>query len=192
MRRPDAGEIRVAGKAVRFRSNRDAIAVGIAYVPEDRLAQGLVLEASITDNIALASRDLRLAGGLIDRRSTDAMVAGLIRDLDIKAPDPEAPVSTLSGGNQQRVVIAKWLAREPRVLLLDTPSAGVDVSARAAIYRAIRDVARRGAGVLLISDEIEEVWSNAHRIFVMRAGSLIGPFMPGAVQPTQLSEIVHG
>jgi simple sugar transport system ATP-binding protein len=192
-RKPDRGEIRVAGQSMSFASNRDAIAAGIAYLPEDRLSLGLVLGSSIADNIALPSRGRLTNGlGLVDQAATDALVADLVRTLGIKTDNVDNLVTTLSGGNQQRVVLAKWLATSPVLLLLDSPTVGVDVTARSAIYRIVREAAARGAGILLISDEVEEVWSVADRVHVMQAGRLGPSYSPGEVSIDRLSEIVHG
>jgi simple sugar transport system ATP-binding protein len=192
LRRPDSGEIRIDGAPRRFRSNRDAIAAGIAYVPEDRARLGLILEASVADNIVLAGRRRWLRrGGRIDHERTRALAAELIRRLGVRPADPEAPVSSLSGGNQQRVALAKWLALQPRLLVLDAPTVGVDVAARQALYRVIRETAGSGAGVILISDEIEEVRSNAERVFVMRAGRLTGPYLSSAMSEAGLWKLVH-
>lgn len=190
--RPDEGEIRVDDKVVDFASNRAGIQAGIAYVPEDRLALGLVLEASIADNIALSVRRRVVSSGLIDTKRTKALVNDLIRDLGIKAPDVDAPVSTLSGGNQQRVVIAKWLATNPTVLILDSPTVGVDVTAREAIYALIRELATAGKGLIIISDEFEEVLSNATVLHVMKSGHLSPPLDPKTLTEETLAEIVNG
>lgn len=193
MTRPDSGSISVGGIERQFRSNRGAIDAGIAYVSEDRAGLGLVLEASIADNIAMASRRrLVTRAGLIDRAATARIVADLIRDLEIKAPDPAAPISTLSGGNQQRVAIAKWLATHPSVLILDSPTVGVDVTAREAIYRLIRQLAANGSGIILISDEFDEVLANTTVLHVMAGGRLSPPLDPRSLTETQLAEIVHG
>ncbi|WP_165498288.1 sugar ABC transporter ATP-binding protein [Siculibacillus lacustris] len=193
--RPDAGEIRVAGRARRFRSDRDAVAAGLALVPEDRLAQGLVLPASVRDNVALASLD-RLTDrlGLVDRRRRDDLVRRLVGQLQIRVADVAAPVARLSGGNQQRVVLAKWLATDPAVLILDGPTVGVDVAARGLIYDLVRAAASRGIAVLLISNEVEEVWSICHRVHVMTAGRVARaiPTAGGAVPLQTLEASVHG
>ena len=169
----EGGEIRIDGVPVRFRSNRDAIAAGVAYVPEDRLRLGLVLPASVSDNVALASyRALTDRLGFIDRNRKANLVRRFVDGLDIKVADVEAPVARLSGGNQQRAVLAKWLATTPKLLILDCPTVGVDVSARTLIYKIIREAADRGVGVLLISSEVEEAWSMCHRVHVMSAGRL--------------------
>ncbi len=179
MNTPDAGEIRIDGKPVQFASNRDAAAQGIAYVPEDRLTQGLVLEQPIGANIVLSIME-RLAGrfGLFRAGAKREAIGNWIRDLSIKAPDPDAPVRTLSGGNQQRVVLAKWMARQPRVLILDSPTVGVDVSAKDGIYEIVGRLAREGVAIIMISDEVPEVLYHCHRIMVMREGRIAAEYAP--------------
>jgi simple sugar transport system ATP-binding protein len=179
MNTPDAGEIRIDGKPVQLASNHDAAALGIAYVPEDRLTQGLVLQQPIGANIVLSIME-RLAGrfGLFRPGAKREAIAGWIRDLSIKAPDPDAPVRTLSGGNQQRVVLAKWMARQPRVLILDSPTVGVDVSAKDGIYEIVGRLAREGVAIIMISDEVPEVLYHCHRIMVMREGRIAAEHAP--------------
>ncbi|WP_370678034.1 sugar ABC transporter ATP-binding protein [Pleomorphomonas sp. PLEO] len=191
----DAGEIRVEGVHRRFRSNRDAIAAGIAYLPEDRLGLGLVLPASVSDNIALASYPALIDRlGLVDRQRKASLVRRFVDGLGIKVVDVEAPIARLSGGNQQRAVLAKWLATEPKLLILDCPTVGVDVSAREVIYELIREVAGRGIGVLIISSEVEEVWSMCHRVHIMTGGRLARAVDTGGgcVSLAELEATVHG
>lgn len=179
MTRPESGTIRFMGQPLRLRSNRDAIDAGIAYVSEDRLALGLVQQQSIADNIVLPVLG-RITGplGLLSPRRKADLVAHWIRELAVKIGQPADAVSTLSGGNQQRVVLAKWLATEPRVLILDSPTVGVDVGARAGIFRIVRHLADKGLAILLISDEVTEVHMNADRILHMSAGRIIGEYDP--------------
>jgi simple sugar transport system ATP-binding protein len=193
LRRPDAGALLLHGRPLRLRSNRQAIAAGIAYLPEDRLGQGLVLQAAVADNLVLASAGA-LAGlaGRIDRRRSAQLVDHALRELDIKAPDPAAAVATLSGGNQQRVVLGKWLATQPALLILDAPTVGVDITARAAIHASVRQIAAHGVAVLLISDEVGEVWAHSERVLVMREGRLLGSFDPPGVSLQALTAAVHG
>ena len=192
MTRPDSGEIRVDGRDVSFHSPRDAVNHGIAYVPEDRLTQGLVLDQPISANVVVTVLD-RLAGrlGLIDPRKRRATVAKWVEDLAIKVSDPENPVKTLSGGNQQRVVLAKWMARQPRVLILDSPTVGVDVSAKDGIYEIVRRLAAEGIAIIMISDEIPEVLYHSHRILVMRAGRLAGEHIPFRSSEPELMAAVN-
>jgi simple sugar transport system ATP-binding protein len=188
---PDQGEIRVFGQPVRFGSNRDAIRQGIAYVPEDRLALGLVLEQSIAANLTLSViGKLVNSLGLIRKQAISSTVDRGIGELMIKAGDPANPVKTLSGGNQQRVVIAKWLATSPRLLILDSPTVGVDISAKDGIYEVVKQLATLGLAVIMISDEIPEVYYHCHRVLVMRSGRLAGEFVPGRCTENELKEAV--
>jgi len=188
---PDAGEIRVFDRPVRFRSNRDAIAQGIAYVSEDRLALGLVLEQSIAANLTMSViGKLVNRAGLIQDKLFGATVRRGIDELMIKTGNAGNPVKTLSGGNQQRVVIAKWLATNPRLLILDSPTVGVDISAKDGIYEVVKQLAAHGLGVIMISDEIPEVYYHCHRVLVMRSGRLAGEFVPGRCTETELKEAV--
>ncbi len=181
MTRPDAGAIRIAGADVRFASNRDAIAAGVAYVSEDRLTLGLVQPQSIADNIVITGLK-RISGafGLLSKAKTSARVQAWIADLAIKVDSPDAAVATLSGGNQQRVALAKWLATGPKVLILDCPTVGVDVGARDGIYSIIRALAAKGIAILLISDEAPEVFFNADRVLHMAGGRIAGGYDPRA------------
>jgi len=179
MTRPDRGSITLAGRPLRLGSNRDAVAEGIAYVSEDRLALGLIQPQSIADN-AVLSVLRRISGGfgLLSHRTKDETVAHWIAELSVKIGRPEDAVSTLSGGNQQRVVLAKWLATRPRVLLLDCPTVGVDVGARAGIFRIVRALADTGLAILLVSDEVPEVYLNADRVLHMAAGRITAEWDP--------------
>jgi simple sugar transport system ATP-binding protein len=169
----DSGGILVEGVERRIGSVQDAVATGFAYVPENRMVQGLVLKHSVAENLVAAVIG-RLANrwGLIDERRRASMVDHWMKSLNIRASAPEAPVQTLSGGNQQRVVIGKWLATAPRILILDGPTVGIDIAAKASIYEIIRDLAAGGAGVILISDEVSEVVTNSNRLLVMRGGRI--------------------
>jgi simple sugar transport system ATP-binding protein len=188
---PDAGTVLMHGRPVRLRSNREAIAQGIAYVSEDRLSLGLVMPQPISGNIALTVLDaLRGRFGLVDGTRRDATVARWIDDLGIKVGDPENAVGTLSGGNQQRVVLAKWLATGPSLLILDSPTVGVDIAAKDGIYRIVRELAERGLAVILISDEIPEVFCHTHRVLVMRDGRMVGEYEPVRSSEAALREAV--
>ncbi len=192
MTRADSGSIRLNGRPLALRSNRDAVAAGIAYVSEDRLALGLIQSQSIADNLVLPILS-RLSGrsGLISATGKSATVGKWIADLAIRAGQPADAVATLSGGNQQRVVLAKWLATNPRVLILDCPTVGVDVGARAGIFRIVRDLADKGLAILLISDEVSEVHFNADRVLHMAAGRIVGEYDPRTTSLQQLEQIVY-
>jgi len=173
MNPPDRGTIALEGRRIALSTNADAINVGIAYVSEDRLTLGLILDQSITANITLTMLErLASAFGLIGARARQTHVARWVAALGIKVSNPENAVKTLSGGNQQRVVLAKWMATNPRVLILDSPTVGVDISAKDGIYEIIQRLAREGVAVLMISDEIPEVLYHSHRVLVMREGRL--------------------
>ncbi len=193
MSQPDSGEIRINGKVVKFHSNRDAIRHGIAYVSEDRLTQGLIMDQSIYDNTLVSIFDkLHTGAGLMDHRKAAAVVKDLIRDLNIKVPDSSLPVKTLSGGNAQRIAIAKWVATRPHILILDSPTVGVDIANKEGIYRIARDLAESGMAVLMICDEIPEAYYNSHRVLVMRKGELVAEFAPHQSSEAQIAEVING
>ena len=167
------GRVEVGGAEVEIRGVADAVAAGIGYVPSDRLTEGLFLDQSIADNVVAGSLDLHRARfGLLDgahlRRTIDAFFSAL----RIKAPSVGAPIRSLSGGNQQRVVLAKWLARGPRVLILNSPTVGVDVGSKEEILDILRREAGKGKGVIVISDDIPELVSVCHRVLVVRRGRI--------------------
>ncbi|WP_062227930.1 sugar ABC transporter ATP-binding protein [Aureimonas frigidaquae] len=192
MNRPDRGRILMDGRPLALRSNRDAIAAGIAYVSEDRLSLGLVQPQPIGDNIVVSVLDKVLDRlGLLSAPRRRALVDHWIGRLRVKIGHPQDPVSTLSGGNQQRIVLAKWLATGPRLLILDSPTVGVDVGARAGIFEIVRELAAEGMAILLISDEIPEVYFNADRILHMRDGAIIGQYVPNETRMDDIEEAVH-
>lgn len=192
MTRPDHGTIRLRGDVIRPRSIRDAIRAGIAYVSEDRLSLGLIQPQSIADNTVISVLDRILGAlGLISGRQKDDLVGKWIAELAIKIGQPEDAVSTLSGGNQQRVVLAKWLAIRPRLLILDSPTVGVDVGARAGIFRIVRQLADQGLAILLISDEVSEVLFNADRVLHMAEGRIVGEYDPRQTQIPDLEGRIY-
>jgi simple sugar transport system ATP-binding protein len=192
MTRPASGTVTIDGKPLDMSSNKAAIAAGIAYVSEDRLTLGLVQQQSIGDNTVASVLDRLLGPGrLVSGKRRAALIDGWIAELGIKIGKLEDAVSTLSGGNQQRVVLAKWLATEPRLLILDSPTVGVDVGARAGIFATIHRLAAKGMAILLISDEMPEVYFNADRILHMRDGRLVGTYRPAAVEIDRIEEAVH-
>jgi len=176
----ESGEITLDGEAVRIDRPMDAIEAGIVLVPEDRKNDGLCTKLSIRENIALPNLDM-LEGRLsaVDRRREGEMVRRAASDLSIKMSDPEQSAESLSGGNQQKVVVGKWLARDFRVALFDEPTRGIDVAAKAEIYHLMNDLKRRGLGVLFISSEMPEILGIADRIIVMCDGRVTGE-MPAA------------
>ena len=192
MHQPDAGDVRLEGAPAHFHSIRDAIARGVAYVSEDRLSLGLIQPQSISDNTAISVLDRILGGlGLISPSRQSALVQHWIAELAVKIGQPSDAVSTLSGGNQQRVVLAKWLATEPRLLILDSPTVGVDVGARAGIFRIVRQLAEEGLAILLISDEVTEVVFNADRVLHMAEGRIVGEYDPNATSVPDLEARIY-
>jgi ABC-type sugar transport system ATPase subunit len=178
IRPADSGDILIGGEAVRVRSPQAAMERGIFYVPEERRSQGLILPFSIKNNITLSILDRISRFGFV-ARSERQTAEGFAKELSIRGGKLSDPVSRLSGGNQQKVVVAKSLAREPDVLLLDEPTRGIDVGAKSEIYRLMDDLAKEGKAIVLISSELEEVLSMSDRILVMREGRIGGEFGRG-------------
>ncbi|MBV8815677.1 MAG: sugar ABC transporter ATP-binding protein [Verrucomicrobia bacterium] len=191
MNPPDSGEIRVKGKPVRLKTNRAAVRAGIGYVSEDRLSLGLVMPQSIADNIVVSVLN-KLTGplGLIDGARRRNTIDQWLGELHIRTKSADQPVQQLSGGNQQRVVLAKWLATSPSILILDSPTVGVDVGAKDGIYQIIAGLAGRGMAIILISDEVEEVLHQSHRILVMLGGQITASFHPATVTEKELREVI--
>ncbi len=169
------GEVRVAGKPVNIRAPSDAIAANIGFAPEDRKGEGLILVRSVIENASMAVFSALSRWGILRSRMMIDRVAPLIRSLDIKTPSLEQEVGKLSGGNQQKVVLARWLAAEPKVLILDEPTRAVDVGAKAEIYRLIDNLAKSGMAIMLISSEMPELLALADRIIVMHHGRISAP-----------------
>ncbi|WP_181672824.1 sugar ABC transporter ATP-binding protein [Escherichia coli] len=193
MTRPDAGEILINGQPVTLHSNQDAIRHGIGYVSEDRMSRGLVMAQSIEDNIiSTVFHKVKDRFGFLSETKVRDLVDRLIKALTIKVSDPHLPVNTLSGGNAQRVSIAKWLAIGPRLLILDSPTVGVDIANKAGIYGIISDLAAHGIAVLMICDEIEEAWYQSHRILVMQKGQITHSFLPDSSSQARIAEVVNG
>jgi ribose transport system ATP-binding protein len=170
----DGGRITLGGQELKINSPRDAIAAGVFLAPEDRRAAGLVLDFSICQNITLPGLAQYADAGFINTKRETAKAAEMVRAIGVKTPSADMRSGNLSGGNQQKVVLAKWLALEPRVLILDEPTRGIDVGAKAEIYALIRDLAARGVTILVISSEMEEVLGISDRIAVMHEGRIAG------------------
>lgn len=170
----DSGTITVAGTKRTIRSIRDAVAAGIGYVPEDRLTQGLFLDVSIADNMIASSLDsYRTRAGLLDRGRIRDAIADHFGRLRIMAPNVGAVVRSLSGGNAQRVVLAKWLDRNPKVLMLNGPTVGVDIGSKEEIITILREQAAHGTGIVVISDDIPELVTSCHRILIVHEGRIV-------------------
>jgi len=176
LRRADTGSVSIQGRTLRGGAASEALDAGIAYVTEDRKRNGLVLCAPVGDNLALSVLPRAQRFGLIDRRKCDGFIDAAIRRMHIQPPDPRQVVRFLSGGNQQKVVLGRCTSSDPRVLLLDEPTRGVDVAAKHEIYRFILEFARGGGGVVIVSSELEEVLGVSDRILVFRDGRLTAEF----------------
>ncbi|HEX6288370.1 MAG TPA: sugar ABC transporter ATP-binding protein [Herpetosiphonaceae bacterium] len=174
--RATAGTIKLDGKPVTIASPQAAMALGIGYVPEDRKLHGLVLGMSIADNITLPELSSFARIGWLDTRREQAAAEESAKQLEVKMRSVEQPVGELSGGNQQKVVLAKWLGTRPRVLILDEPTRGIDVGTKAAVHRLMSSLAAQGMAILMISSELPEVLGMSDRILVMREGRVTGHF----------------
>ena len=177
------GEIMLNGVAQKISSPRDAIAAGLALVPEDRKQQGVILEMAVRENLSLAALRRDARAGFRDKTSERAIADEMVKKLDVKTPSQRQFVQFLSGGNQQKVVIGKWLALKPRVLLLDEPTRGIDVGAKQEIYKLIEQLAADGVAILFVSSEMEEILRLSDRALVMHEGRITGE-----LQREELSE----
>jgi ribose transport system ATP-binding protein len=171
-----SGTIHVAGTPCRLRSPEEAIAAGLALAPEDRKCDGLVLSMSVAENVSLSSLNRITSAGMIRPRRERELVGGYVDRMAVKTPSLRQCVRNLSGGNQQKVVLAKWLATEPKVLLLDEPTRGIDINAKKEIYAIIDELARSGLGVVMVSSELPEILAIADRILVLAEGRLTAEF----------------
>ena len=194
----DQGQISINGRVVELRSTQDAIENGIGYVPEDRLTEGLFLERSIGQNIIVRIIEQLLGRlGLIDGRQVERETNQWVSSLRIKTDDPTLPVKTLSGGNQQRVVLAKWLASQPQLLILIGPTVGVDIGSKSELHTMMKTLAQEGMGLLVISDDIPELLQTCNRILLMRQGEIVEEVQPHGITENELTaklieSVAHG
>jgi ABC-type sugar transport system ATPase subunit len=189
---PADGSVEVDGETLTGRSPARAIRAGLALLPESRQEQGLVMTRSLAENLTMAHIGDVSSRGLLRLGRERAVVREIIERLDIRAAHPAVPVSSLSGGNQQKVALGRWLVRKPRVLLVDDPTRGVDVGAKLAIYRILRRLAAEGIAIVLISSEIEEVLGLADRILVVRRGRIVAEFNSDATDERLLAAAFGG
>lgn len=184
----DSGSVELDGEMIPLGNPLAAAAQGIGYVPEDRLTEGLFLAQSIMHNVAIGRLDHHQSAGLLDLQGLWGDARDWVSQLKIKAQDLTAPVNSLSGGNQQRAVLARWLSRAPRVLILNGPSVGVDVGSKSEIHDIIRSLATSGIGIIVISDDIQELLSTCQRILVMKSGRVSDDLIGGDTSELDLAQ----
>jgi ABC-type sugar transport system ATPase subunit len=189
---PTAGEIMLKGRSAHLRTPEDAVRAGIAFLTEDRKRSGLVLSASIRDNICLASPKRISRWGVLVRSEQQKLVQAQIKQLNIRPADPGKVVRQLSGGNQQKVTLAKWLLTNAEVFILDEPCRGVDVATKVEIYRTMRDLTGQGAGILLVSSEMLEILGMSDRILVIREGRIAGELTRAEANEERLLALAAG
>jgi ribose transport system ATP-binding protein len=189
---PQSGEVDLAGRRVVIRSPHSAIAAGIAFITEDRKAQGLVLGMSVRENTTLAHLDQFSRWFVVDRAREESITNKEITELHIRTPNAEQTVRNLSGGNQQKVVLGKWLIGDARVYLFDEPTRGIDVGAKAEIYTLMLELLRGGAAILMVSSELPEVLGMSHRILVVRDGRIAAEFSRDEATPASVIEAATG
>jgi len=189
---PTDGEVSIDGKRVAIRDPHSGIVAGVAFITEDRKAQGLVLGMSVRENTTLAHLSAYSTGPFVDRRAENAITAREIAELRVRTPSGEQLVRNLSGGNQQKVVLAKWLIGEARVFLFDEPTRGVDVGAKAEIYGLMVALLARGAGIVMVSSELPEVLGMSHRVLVVRDGAIRAEFARAEVTSEKIIAVATG
>ena len=172
----ESGTIELDGKVVTIRSPRAAMSLGVAYVPEDRQRQGLILPMTVRENITMAILESLTRFGFVSYAAEDKVASTYTERLQIRTPSLSQLAMNLSGGNQQKIVVSKWLASEPKVLILDEPTRGIDVGAKAEIHRLMSQLAQQGLGILMISSELPEILGMSDRILVMRKNTIVGEY----------------
>ena len=189
---PTRGEIYVDGRRVEIPNAREAIAMGFAYVTENRRTEGLIGNMSVKNNIVLSSMKAVQGKFLINNRKRSAVVGDYIEKLRIKTPNAEQKIRFLSGGNQQKVILARWLATDPRLIILDEPTRGIDVGAKQEVEKLVAEFADNGISVLYISSEIPEMVRNCDRVVVIRDGSVIGECSGAALNEPDILKMISG
>jgi len=190
--RPDQGTLEIEGKPVRFGAPLDAIVQGFGFCPEDRKAEGVISELSIRENIIIALQCKRGIFRSLSRAKQDEIARSYIKLLGIKTPDADVPISKLSGGNQQKVLLARWLATDPRLLILDEPTRGIDVGAKVEIMAEVMALCDNGMAVVFSSSEMDEILRYADRVVVMRDRAKVGELAGGAADEHQVFQIIAG
>jgi ribose transport system ATP-binding protein len=172
----DSGQITLDGRVVRIRSPRDAVRLGIGLVPEDRKLQAMFLRLAVRENISITALNRHNILAFPSRSQETTMVGRYIDNLRIRTPTMEQRAGALSGGNQQKIVIARWLATNPKLLILDEPTRGIDVGAKAEVHALMAQLAEQGVAILMISSELPEILGMSHRVLVMREGRIVAEF----------------
>ncbi len=188
--RATSGTVRVAGETVRLRSPRAAVRLGIGLCPEDRKTEGILPDLSVRENIVLAALGRLARAGIVSLARQTEVAEKFIRLLGIVVSGPEQPVRTLSGGNQQKVILARWLAMNPRLLILDEPTRGIDVGAKAEVERLVEELSREGMAVLFISSELEEVVRRSHRVAILRDRRKIAELAGEAIDERTIMHVI--
>jgi monosaccharide-transporting ATPase len=188
----DSGDVRIRGRSVRRQTPASRIRQGVAMLPEDRKAEGIIPDLSIRDNIGLAALPQLTRAGFVSQRRLDEIVQTFMTRLRVKASSPRQKVSDLSGGNQQKVLLARLLCLHPRVLLLDEPTRGIDVGAKAEVQRLIAELAENGLGVVLISSELEEVVEGSDTVVVLRDGASLGSLFGDEITEGKIMDMIAG
>ncbi|MDC7234252.1 MAG: sugar ABC transporter ATP-binding protein [Spirochaetales bacterium] len=190
---PDEGIVKLNGENVHFKSVKEAMDAGIGYVPSDRLTEGLFLPQSIRLNTIISKIDkVTSKRGFLDTEQINSEVDHWIEDLAVAASDPEQPVQTLSGGNQQKVMLSRWLANKPTILILNGPTVGVDIGSKFDILALLRRLSSQGLSVVIISDDLPEILSVSHRILVMREGRIVEELVPETSSEQHLDNVITG
>ena len=188
----DHGEVTFCGERIANPNPEKMRNAGLALTPEDRKREGLNLKASVKDNLCYAALNLISKGAFVDKKKENDTVDKQIKDLDIKVSDPDDPITSLSGGNQQKVVVGNWLNINPRVIFFDEPSRGIDVNAKQQIFQIIWEQSRKGISSVMVSSELEELLEVCHRILIMKDGRLIGEIIPENVNIEELYSLCMG
>lgn len=185
-------EIYIDQKAVTIRTPRDAKKLGMGLVPEDRKQQGLVLKFSVESNITMSALDRIAKFGFVNRKEEHRIAERQIKNLQIKTPSAQTKVSTLSGGNQQKCIVGRWLELNPRVLILDEPTRGIDVGAKYEIYLLMNKIVKQGGAIIMISSELPEVLNMSHRVITISDGRITGEFLPGNSEAAEIMDKAIG
>jgi len=188
----DSGEVFISGKKVKIKAPKSAIKHGIGLAPEDRKAEGLITELSVSNNVVLTCEENVADLGVFKKKKVKNLLTRLIDDLRIKTPSANHMVKSLSGGNQQKVVLAKWIASGSQIMILDEPTRGVDVGAKVEVYNLMNKLLEEGVGIIMISSELPELLAMSDRIIVMRGGKIMGELMPDETDQEKILKLAAG